>query len=101
MKLLEWILSLGVRSAEEREMILGDLAEQASRHGAAWCAREALAIAMHAAARRFAIGQPRTSGGFVMQTWLNDVRYAWRGLRTRPLVTLTVAVTLALGIGAN
>ena len=102
MKFAEWILRLGVRSADEREMVLGDLAEQAPRHGAAWCAREALAISRHAAARRFSIRHAgKTSGGFVMQTWLNDVRYAWRGLRKRPLVTATVAVTLALGIGAN
>jgi putative ABC transport system permease protein len=97
-----WILSLGVRSVDERDMILGDLQEEAPRRGAAWCAREAAAISAHAIARRFArppVAQP--SGDFFMKTWLKDVRYGWRGLWKRPLVTLTVAVTLALGLGAN
>ncbi len=36
-----------------------------------------------------------------MATLLKDVRYAWRSLLKRPLLTLTVAATLALGLGAN
>ena len=36
-----------------------------------------------------------------MRIFLNDVKYAWRGLFKRPLLTATVAVTLALGLGAN
>jgi putative ABC transport system permease protein len=102
MTLVDWILSLGVGSADEREMIMGDLLEQAPRRGAAWCVREAAAISAHTIARRFArqpVAQP--SGDFFMKTWLKDVRYGWRGLWKRPLVTLTVAATLALGLGAN
>jgi putative ABC transport system permease protein len=101
-RLADWILSLGVPSADEREMILGDLQEEASRRGAAWCAREAAAISAHAIARRFTRPHPaQPSGDFFMKTWLKDVRYGWRGLWKRPLVTLTVAATLALGLGAN
>ncbi len=32
---------------------------------------------------------------------MKDVRYAWRALFKRPLLTLTVTATLALGLGAN
>ena len=83
-------------------MILGDLQEQVPARGTAWCAREAAVITAHAVARRFARPPvPQPSGDPLMKIWLKDIRYAWRGLRKRPLVTLTVGATLALGLGAN
>jgi putative ABC transport system permease protein len=103
-RIAAWLLGLSVRDAGEREMILGDLAEQRPRHGRAWYLREAAAIAAHALLRRPVVqveAAPRPSGDFFMNIWLKDVRYGWRGLWKRPLVTLTVAVTLALGLGAN
>jgi putative ABC transport system permease protein len=39
--------------------------------------------------------------GSVLQTFLQDVRYAWRGLRRRPSFALIALVTLSLGIGVN
>src|SRR5262245_45962547 len=100
--LATWILSLGVRNSDERDMILGDLQEEAPRRSAAWCTCEAAAISAHAIARRFTRpGVAHPSGDFLMAIWLKDVRYAWRSLFKRPALTLTVAVTLGLGLGAN
>jgi putative ABC transport system permease protein len=36
-----------------------------------------------------------------MRIFLKDVKYAWRSLLKRPLLTVTVATTLAFGLGAN
>ena len=36
-----------------------------------------------------------------MQTWLQDVRYAWRVFRKNVLSTLVILASLAIGIGAN
>jgi putative ABC transport system permease protein len=100
--LATWMLGRALRNEAEREMVLGDLHEDFSRHGSAWYWRQALSIAVHARMRRTpAIGAPRMSGDRLMFTLMKDVRYAWRALFKRPLLTLTVATTLALGLGAN
>ena len=36
-----------------------------------------------------------------MRIFLKDVKYAWRSLLKRPLLAVTVATTLAFGLGAN
>ena len=100
--LAEWVLSRALRNAHERDMILGDLQEQFETHGAAWYWRQALTIAAHAITRRApSDDRPRHSGDFLMYTLITDVRYAWRALFKRPLLTVTVTATLALGLGAN
>ena len=83
-------------------MVLGDLQEQLPKRGRAWYWREALAIAAHALTRRSSIDDSATRrGDFFMSTWLTDIRYACRSLRKRPLLTATITMTLALGLGAN
>ena len=100
--LATWLVRRALRTAAEREMVLGDLQEELSRFGPVWYWRQALSIAVHASARR----APRdrtspTSGDSLMCTVMKDVQYAWRALFKRPLLTLTVAITLGLGLGAN
>ena len=36
-----------------------------------------------------------------MSSLITEIRYSWRALFKRPLLTLTVTTTLALGLGAN
>jgi len=95
-----WLLTRVLRSAHERDMVLGDLCEQLPRHGRAWYWRQSIGIAAHAGLRRIPT-QLRRSGDAFMITALNDIRYAWRALLKRPLLTATVTITLALGLGAN
>jgi putative ABC transport system permease protein len=98
----QWLLARALRNPDEREMVLGDLHEELGRHGRRWYYRQALSIAAHAIARRtLSTRDPRPSGDFFMRIFLNDVKYAWRALVKRPMLTATVAITLALGLGAN
>ena len=101
MRLAERLLGLAVRNADERDMILGDLEEERAARGVAWFYGQAIGIAAHAAVRPSPVQQPARSGDTFMSTLVKDIRYGWRALRKRPLVTLTVAGTLALGLGAN
>ncbi|HTM27227.1 MAG TPA: ABC transporter permease [Vicinamibacterales bacterium] len=102
MKFADWLLARALKNDAERDMVLGDLQEELPRRGRVWYARQALSIAAHALVRpRGLPGEPHRSGDFFMRILLRDVKYAWRSLMKRPLLTLTVAGTLGLGLGAN
>jgi putative ABC transport system permease protein len=82
-------------------MVLGDLYEEVGVRGRRWYWRQALTIAAHALLRRTGTSNPKPTRDFFMRIFFKDVRYAWRSLLKRPLLTLTVTATLALGLGAN
>jgi putative ABC transport system permease protein len=97
-----WLLARVLTREDEREMVLGDLHEQFPSRGRAWYWRTSLSIAAHALLRRVPTRDgSRASGDFAMITLFKEVRYASRSLLKRPLLTITVAATLALGLGAN
>ncbi len=66
-----------------------------------------LDLCREAVAERWFAGTERESahhieqGGGGMESWWMDLRYALRGLRRRPALTVGAIVTLALGVGAN
>ena len=96
----EWLLRRALAREDERNMILGDLHEEFVARGRRWYWRQAFTISAHAVLRR-AAPEPKPAGDFFMRTWSKEVKYAWRSLVKRPLMTVTVAFTLSLGLGAN
>ena len=101
MKYADWLLSVTLRDAAECDMVVGDLREELPRRGRLWYSAQAISIAAHALARRTDAGSRQHGGDFFMRSFFKDVRYGWRALVKRPLLTLTVAATLGLGLGAN
>lgn len=105
--LASWLLSRVVAQPRQEEL-LGDLEELHQVHtlsrGPAfanrWYWRQAMRAAADAVANRRR-QRPRPSGDPVMQTIMQDLKYAVRSLAARPGFAVTAVVMLALGIGAN
>ncbi len=107
-RLVECLLALVIRDRDRRDMVLGDLHEEfldrtrTRRAARLWYARSAAAIALHLLTRRDPpAAQPVLSGDSLMRTLMLDLRYGARSLRKRPAITAVIALTLALGLGAN
>ncbi len=114
----ERLLTLVVRDSELRESMIGDLREEFARYAgrvgferaSRWHLRQSLSIAVRYGfirlfrrkppVRWVSIAEYDTDG----RRWAGlsrDLRYAWRALGQRPLVSFTVVVTLALALAAN
>jgi putative ABC transport system permease protein len=105
-QILDRLLSVVIRDAGRRDMILGDLQEACgprSRTAATWWyCRQAFGITVHALVhRQQAPNGSNSSGDSLMLTSIMDLKYGVRSLRKRPAITAVVALTLALGLGAN
>ena len=108
------VARLATRGLPFRDTALGDLAEErlavAARHGRGaadfWYWRQSFALALHGAGRLMR-GLLRTLatllfiGDRPMSTLLQEIRVALRGLARYPLVTATIVLTLAIGLGVN
>ena len=110
------ILSILLPDAEREEVVadLGDeYAQRRERDGARtaqlWLATQ-IAGSIPALVRRswwrgWTGFEPRSSGirsgGFSMESWIMDLRYAARRLRSRPTYSLLAILTLALGVGGT
>ena len=112
---IERLLHATLAGAVYRDEIVGDLHEAYGRmHGRCirpvlvlWYFAEGFRLSMRYTARRLA-SWPHTrhsaassSKGTAMDRLTMDLRFALRSLAKRPLLSATVVVTLALGIGTN
>jgi putative ABC transport system permease protein len=104
----ERLLAIAIRDRDRRDMILGDLHEEyvararTQRSATRWYFAQAFALVTHALTRRQATpGTNAVSGDSLMNSLVMDLKYGVRSLRKRPAVTAVIALTLALGLGAN
>ena len=111
-RLWAWLLGR-VLPSEQRDAALGDLAEElaariardgrvpARRWYRVQVVRSIPAGLGHAARAAGSWASLNLTNGEGVRMWTNDVRLAIRTLLRRPGFTLTVALTLALGVGAT
>lgn len=116
LRLASWVLR-ALLPVAEREEVLGDLREEHERRrsaggralAAVWLWRQVLGSAPALLRRIWWRGQtgfePAANrwlpGGPGMESWIMDLRYAVRRLRSRPTYTLLAVLTLALGVGGS
>jgi len=110
-------LAASLLPAAEREEVLGDLRDEYAHRLAAdgrvaaavWLWRQALSSVPALVRRSWWRGwtgfEPAANrmlpGGPAMESWIMDLRYAVRRLRSRPSYVLLAVLTLALGVGGT
>ena len=94
----------------ESAPLLGDLEEEYRAHrlptvgrlrSELWFARQVLGSTRHLNRRNHGNRGAPGGGGGGMDGWIQDVRYAVRGIVRKPMLAVGVVATLALGIGVN
>ena len=106
--LAAWMVRLAVPH-QQVPHVLGDVAEDLRRHerssgplrSGLWLLKECLSVAgayLSEARRHRRIFSRRMIMG---HTWMDDLRFAWRRLRKRPLPAIASVLTLACAIGAG
>src|SRR5688572_15281106 len=102
----------------ERDEVLGDLAAEHAERAAAegrlaariWLWRQLFgslpALARRSWCRGWTGFEPRSAnrmqpGGFILESWIVDLRYSARRLASRPTYLLLAVLTLALGAGGT
>jgi predicted permease len=107
-RLAQWIAARSL-APDERDHVLGDLAEEFADLGARrgrgaarrWYWRQALLSVPPNLHRRATRPRPRLirpEGEGLMNGWTQDVRFAWRMIWRRPVVTAVAVASLVIGI---
>jgi putative ABC transport system permease protein len=112
-RLAEWIVERSLPAdPAERDAVLGDLAEeyaeQAARAGAgragAWYWRQTLTSIgpnLHRRLTRPRDRRAETSKGDAMDSIAQDIRYGWRMVRRRPVMTSIALASLVIGVSLS
>ena len=115
-RVTRWLLGALLPTAERMEVmeeLAAELAERRTRYGVVrarlWLSGQLIRSLPELVRRSWWRGmsgfEPEanrlTPGGFFMEAWIIDFRYAARRLRSRPTYALLAVLTLALGVGGT